>query len=487
MPFRVLVVEDEPGQRGLVSDFLRDQFRELPAEDWPPGWPSHRSIQLEVESLTNDEIGRLLADRARGRLDRHAGADALSHDVVITDLALSRGEGERLGTRGTDAKGKRDPTRPLDDTTGFQLLKRLAPQKPVIVTTFASNPRVVDACLNAGAHAVALKPANERAMAQYYFIYRNGAGGPLRWKRRQKKLGNEYGPRIDTYLRAVAHEVLKAVKTRALCEVQAAVPRQVPFWAAADRERLRPQRLSGTSLLLMDVRGFSRLVELGKNKPQAVFELMNQVWGQVLPILERYDGEVNNFVGDAALVFRGVYDGTSGTAELAETLECAREISRLFDSGGPVRTRLEELIRERYSELVDHDYQTAANMLAHVGGATFGVRVVSIEPDESEALYGRVGSPPVRWQHTVLSRFMNILARGESAIGGWEKDEELKFTRVDGESFLMRSRHVAAPVVPGFLFQSCEEFLGRPRDQIRDVPDAMEIYRALPQPAGDRS
>jgi hypothetical protein len=399
-------------------------------------------------------------------------------DLLILDLALTDAETDDLESEGgTDASGQRQPTRALNRTTGFKILKYVASQSaddaPIpLVTTLASNPRVTSACLNEGAFGVVVKPAGSSVMPFFYDVARNPAVQGAA-SRRLIKQATRLAPAIDNYLTQLACETRKAVREAALRRSRGHAPLPVPFWAAHDRLSLKAKALKDTNLLLMDVRGFSRLVALGIDKPEAVFDLMNLIWEHVLGVLAKYDAEVNNFIGDAALVFRGVYSRNGTSTMLQGTIDCARELCAAFASDGPMRKALLDAISSAYGSIL-YAHANAGAMLSHVRSENFGLRVVIADPDEKEGLYGTVGSNR-RWQHTILSRFMNALARAESAVGKWEKAGELEMRAA--HCFLLWDTARALPALDNVEWEKAADFLGKEYDAIRDVPEPLQIFR----------
>lgn len=279
--------------------------------------------------------------------------------------------------------------------------------------------------------------------------------------------------------------MLKSLKESALRYSYGHSPGPVPFWSALE-DRLEVKRFKATNLMLMDVRGFSKLVHLGRGKPEAVFGLMNTVWEIVLTILADHQAEVNNFIGDAALVFRGVY-GVNGAdreeALLSKTMVCAEEISRAFSEDGKVRNSLLALVENCYGG--ESEYTP---MVEHIKSKNFGFRIVVGEPEEAEALYGMIGDANRRWQHTILSRYMNALSRAAAAIGKWEKDSASSLEPDWGNCFLLWHADRPRLEVPGCRLVGSQDFLERELVP-EEIPSGFELYQVSVEdsPDGDES
>lgn len=444
MGFRVLIVDDKEGVGNLLHEHLTNVFRNGAGISWPPGWPSDANRYPTVEVLGKGTLDPLLeAKRAPTVARRLTRAVETPPDVVITDLALSDEEVKELDKQGgTNSTGEQDPTSQLAATTGFQILTGMAPTTPVIATTYASNPRIFDACWQAGAHAVARKPAKDEQMSDFWeMAQRQKKKRSLTAE--QEENARTWGPQIETYLRTITQEVVKAVQANAFTRMQSAVPRQLPFWLALDRDRLEPQHIDGTSLMLLEPKGLPGLFELGREEPRALFALTTRMWDHVQTVLAEYNAEINHFSGHTALIFHGVYGEADQQSNLQDTLLCASRLLSLFEQGGPIRESLDAALRECEEE-VFHTYRQRERheMAKYIEQPCFGATVLSVEP-RRDAIYGRVGTE-ARWQHTVQSRYFDLLRSAQTEIHNRERESVDEFT---GRSILI---HDEEPRVDGF-------------------------------------
>lgn len=81
---------------------------------------------------------------------------------------------------------------------------------------------------------------------------------------------------------------------------------------------------SEISVLFVDIRNFTHISET--LQPEKVSELLNEYFGQMIPIIFKYKGTVNKFVGDALLVIFGAPVENSYHPELA--VKCALEMQQ---------------------------------------------------------------------------------------------------------------------------------------------------------------
>jgi CheY-like chemotaxis protein len=397
----------------------------------------------------NKETVEALVEAEDEAAVREVLAEEEMPQLIVTDLALSDEEVEDLDDRGgTEVTGSKDPTEQLARTTGFQILRAMAPEVPVIATTYASNPRVMQACWKAGAHAVIAKPATDEQMAAFFMFWQYKDNPTAELSESQKRKGRRWRRRIEAYLRAISQEVLKAVQAKALAEMQSVAPRPLPYWLALDHERLRGRRIEGTSLMMMEILGFRHLAELAITKPDSLFELVNGIWKVIQSVLEGSGAEVNHFSGDVGLAFHGVYDEDEGQRGLEDTLRCGAQVSALFDGDkAPARMALIQKIWEHY------DGRREEKLVKHVESGAFGIRIVSIQPANDHALYGKVGATS-RWQHTTLNCHFDVLQAARTEIARVES----RLTRKPEETFLLFDKR-AVPETNGFNLESLDGLL----------------------------
>ena len=139
------------------------------------------------------------------------------------------------------------------------------------------------------------------------------------------------------------------------------------------------------TIMMTDLRGFSALCE--RLEPEEVMEMLNIYFDVMIPIIDRYQGTVNEIIGDALLVIFGAPQKMSDRCEKAaacalEMQNAMAEVNRLNRSKG-----LPEL------------------------GMGIGL-------NDTEAIVGNIGSDK-RSKYAVVGSGVNITSRIESySIGG---------------------------------------------------------------------
>jgi class 3 adenylate cyclase len=109
--------------------------------------------------------------------------------------------------------------------------------------------------------------------------------------------------------------------------------------AVASRVLEEGPQLDGTVLevtvAFIDIRGFTAFAE--QSTPTEVFGLLNEFYGVVVPVIERYEGHANTFQGDGLLAVFGAPTELEGHADQAVTaaIEVARAVRQHF--GGDLR------------------------------------------------------------------------------------------------------------------------------------------------------
>lgn len=154
-----------------------------------------------------------------------------------------------------------------------------------------------------------------------------------------------------------------------------------------DTSIARPQRTRGT-ILFCDVRGFTTLSE--SMPPENVVEILNEHFARMEPIVDRWGGVVDKFIGDGMLAVWdipervGTYDGIAG-----ERLACEAAIDML------------EALEELNGILAERELPTL---------------VLGIGINSGVVVAGPIGSAE-REEYTVIGNTVNTAQRAESAAG----------------------------------------------------------------------
>lgn len=434
---------------------------------WPVEWPSPSEIGVTLTLVSAADIATLCGDDRPAAIDRAAQL-AEGQSIVLLDLVL----GGPSETDTAKAFGALDehvaiPASDVASLSGFKVLQAFRGILPVVLITAARNPGIHMHALMKGAAAVIPKLTTDDR------VYEAGLDEP------------EKVPLVAAFAAGVSRAVLLTLCGVGLQHAVSHAPRNVCAWSVLDRKHLEPRSVKGTQLLLLDVRGFSKLVHkcAENNQPRLVFTLMSEIWEIVTEVLTRHGFDVNNYIGDAVLAVAGVYN-TEPTPTAA--LECTLELRAAFAMNGSIRKKLLATLQREASDLLHAGVKAALTEL--IESTNFGARIVFTSPDRSEAFYGYVGSSRRR-QHTVLSRFMNALARAEAAAGTWEKETgELHKVREPAACYALWREDLYAELATsaekfGSVCEAPKAYLGKDNLDIRDVPAGMNIWRIVEQAA----
>ena len=133
------------------------------------------------------------------------------------------------------------------------------------------------------------------------------------------------------------------------------------------------------TVMFADIRGFTSLSET--RKAEEVSQLLNEYFSELEPIITKYNGVINKFIGDAVLVIFG--DPTTDKFHAKNAVKCAYEL----------RTRVKE-IKQRW---IDEGKPKID---------------IGIGINTGEAFIGNVGTEN-RFEYTVIGDTVNIASRIE--------------------------------------------------------------------------
>jgi adenylate cyclase len=145
------------------------------------------------------------------------------------------------------------------------------------------------------------------------------------------------------------------------------------------------------SVVFSDIRGFSRLCEILKAKPELVEGFLREYFGKASEVVFRHEGVLDKFMGDAVMALFGALDGNAETDHHANSA---------------VRASLE--LRQRFGEVLEkwkHKWAPFSPQTIDIG---LGCGIHS-----GEALVGVLGSDS-RDQFTALGAHVNFAERIES-------------------------------------------------------------------------
>jgi adenylate cyclase len=159
------------------------------------------------------------------------------------------------------------------------------------------------------------------------------------------------------------------------------------------------------SLLFMDIRGFTSYSE--RAEPRQVVSRLNDLYGEVVPVILRHGGHANKFIGDGLLAVFGAPNRLDDHAERA--VAAGLEIA--------------SLVRQRYQ----------------------GELRVGIGINSGRVVAGTIGGGG-RLDFTVIGDTVNTASRVESATR--ETDDDLLITQATRERLSSDDRWVERPPIP---------------------------------------
>lgn len=159
------------------------------------------------------------------------------------------------------------------------------------------------------------------------------------------------------------------------------------------------------SILFMDIRGFTSYSESAE--PQEVVARLNDLYGQVVPVILEHGGHANKFIGDGLLAIFGAPTRLTDHADRA--VDAGLEIARL--------------VRERYN-----------------GGLRVGIGINS-----GRVVAGTIGGGG-RLDFTVIGDAVNTASRVESATR--ETDDDVLITAATKERMDREGDWEERPAIP---------------------------------------
>jgi len=194
------------------------------------------------------------------------------------------------------------------------------------------------------------------------------------------------------------------------------------------RLRLGGQRVKPVTILLSDVRSFTSLT--ARLPPDEVVQMLNEVFGLSIPIIFKYDGTVDKYVGDAILAVFGSPEPDDQQWEKA--VRAALEMQRAL---GELAQRQQRIGRPAFR--------------------------VGIGIHSGEVLHGFIGAPE-RMEYTVIGDAVN---RTERYCRGADRDEiiisqtvyERIFHLVEVESRRIQAKHRHEPDLDAYVVNSLKE------------------------------
>lgn len=213
----------------------------------------------------------------------------------------------------------------------------------------------------------------------------------------------------------------------------------------------KPLRFGGerrrVTLLMSDLRSFSHLAE--RLPPEAVVEILNIYLGRMTEVISKYDGTIDEFIGDAIFVIFGAPIRREDDPQRAAACAVDMQLS-MFD--------------------VNSQLQGAGFRALEMGIAlNTGEVVVGNIGSPKRAKYGAVGSPV-----NLVSRIESCTVGGQILISG-STLEEIRDSVMTGRTYEMSAKGFAAPV-------QIHELVGVGPPHNLELRDGSKAMTTLPAP-----
>jgi len=147
-----------------------------------------------------------------------------------------------------------------------------------------------------------------------------------------------------------------------------------------ERIKLGGDRIPVT-VFFSDIRSFTSVSE--KMNPEQVVEMLNEYMGEMVDVIERFEGDVDKYVGDAIMAIWGISMGDPKLEAERSVLACLEMREKLKDLNARRKVRGEEPIK------------------------------IGMGLNSGEVVFGKIGSPH-RMEYTVIGDTVNTASRMES-------------------------------------------------------------------------
>ena len=285
----------------------------------------------------------------------------------------------------------------MPDMNGFDVLTRMGEDEvlravPVIIITGLSDKNAAVKCIEAGAFDILIKPVNPSLLQARVVACLERKAWHDKEKEYQQELEKSYTFIRKVFGRYMSDEVVKEILD-------------------ADDGMLLGGAKQKISIMMTDIRGFSMLSQ--ELDPKDIVRILNNYFGVMTPLIQKYDGIINEFLGDAILAIFGAPVVCEGHAEKA--VACALEMQQSMAE-------------------VNHINQQWGLPPIEAG----------IAVNTGEAVVGNIGSED-RSKYGVVGHHVNLTARIESfTVGGQVMVSEFTIAELDSQVTVARSLEVDA-------------------------------------------
>ena len=285
----------------------------------------------------------------------------------------------------------------MPDMNGFDVLQEMHADEalravPVIIITGLSDRSAAVKCIEAGAFDLLIKPVNPSLLGARVTACLERKAWHDKEQAYQLELEKSY-----TFIRKVFGRYLSDEVVHQILE--------------SDEGMQMGGGKQVVSIMMTDIRGFSMLSQ--ELDPQDCVKLLNNYFGTMTPLIQKYNGVIDEFLGDAILAIFGAPVVTEDHAQQA--VACAIEMQRA----------MAEVNRN--------------NQKWGLPSIEMGIAV-----NTGEVVVGNIGSE-TRSKYGVVGHHVNLTARIESfTVGGQIMASEYTINALEPEVSIAQSMEVDA-------------------------------------------
>jgi len=285
----------------------------------------------------------------------------------------------------------------MPDMNGFDVLREMHKDEvlravPVIIITGLSDKEAAVKCIEAGAFDLLIKPVSPALLdARVSFCLERKA-----WHDKEQAYQQEL-EKSYTFIRKVFGRYLSDEVVQQILE--------------SDEGMQMGGGKQQVTIMMTDIRGFSMLSQ--ELDPQDCVKMLNNYFGVMTPLIQKYDGVIDEFLGDAILAIFGAPVKSDEHAQQA--VACALEMQQAMVE-------------------VNHN-----NLEWGLPTIEMGIAV-----NTGEVVVGNIGSE-TRSKYGVVGHHVNLTARIESfTVGGQVMASEYTVAELDAEVTVAHSMKVEA-------------------------------------------
>jgi len=285
----------------------------------------------------------------------------------------------------------------MPDMNGFDVLREMHTDEalravPVIIITGLNDKNAAVKCIEAGAFDLLIKPVNPSLLGARVVACLERKAWHDKEQAYQQELEKSY-----TFIRKVFGRYLSDEVVQQILE-------------SDDGMQMGGGKQTVT-IMMTDIRGFSMLSQ--ELDPQDCVKMLNNYFGVMTPLIQKYDGVIDEFLGDAILAIFGAPVASETHAQ--QSLACAIEMQKAMTE-------------------VNH-----RNRKWGLPAIEMGIAV-----NTGEVVVGNIGSE-TRSKYGVVGHHVNLTARIESfTVGGQVMASEFTIDQVESEVSIAQSLEVEA-------------------------------------------